>query len=223
MPESRLTPHTLQRLCVALALTTAATAVVGIASQVWMRTVLARGDRLAPRLLEDVVRAGQAKVAVERMTVAGRGYLEDGSSELLARARATETKLDLALEVMRASAPTAEEGGGLGRLPAALQRYRELFESIVVARSAGNDRETARAVMRDRLMPARDEAEAELDALMVRRRERLAAMRARRHDVVARAFRTTAAVGLLGAMAGALCAWLAAAPAPPRPRRRARC
>ena len=151
MHDSRLTPHTLQRLCVALALTTAVTAVVGIGSQAWMRMVLSRGDRVAPRLLEDVLRAGQAKVAAERMTDAGRGYLDDGGGELLARARAEETKLDLALAGLRASAPISEEGGGLGRLPAALSRYREQFESIVVARSAGNDPETARAVMRARL------------------------------------------------------------------------
>ena len=222
MPDSRLTPRTLQRLCVALALTTTATAAAGIASQVWMRMTLARGDHLAPRLLEDVLRAGQAKVAAERMTVSGRGYLDDGRSELLSRARAAEAKLDLALEGLRASASISEEGGGLGRLPAALSRYREQFESIVVARAAGNDPETARVVMRERLMPARDEAEAELDAMMVRRRERLTALRAQRRDVAARAFRTTAAVGLLGVMAGALCAWVAAAPAPARARRRGR-
>jgi hypothetical protein len=222
MPESRLTPHTLQRLCIALALTTAATALVGIAGQVWMRWARDRGDRLAPTLLDDVLRAGRAKVAAERMTALGRRYLDDGRNELLVRVRAEATKLDLVLAELRASAPTAEEGGDLGRLPAALSRYREQFESIVVVRSAGNDPETAHTVMRDRLVPARDDAEAELDALMVRRSQRLTALRVRRRDVAARAFRTTAAFGLLGAVAGTACAWVVAAPAPARPRRRGR-
>jgi hypothetical protein len=187
---------------------TATTAVLVVGGCVWTRTTLDQGDEALVSLVGDLARVSQLEVAAERMVAMGRGYVLTREPELLARAQAAEAKLELALPAVARGPQGALDGGLRERLLDSADRYRALFQNLVVSPPAKGAPE-ADGVLRERLLPARDAFESNVEALAFHDQDRVSVLRAAKRDVAWRIVRFMAPIGLLGIVASCVVAWIA--------------
>ena len=169
-----------------------------------------RGEDALVALADDVTRASQAQATAERMIAVGRGYLLTQEPELLARAQAAEAKLARTLQNIASRAPAGDERGRLEPVLASAKRYRDTFAALLSGEKAPREPREIADALRRRLIPARDELVAGLDALAARRLVEVGQLRAAAHKRGAIAVDLMLAVGLPGAGISVFLIWLLA-------------
>jgi hypothetical protein len=162
-------------------------------------------------LTDDVTRASQAQAAAERMVAVGRGYLLTTEPELLARAQAAEAKLLRTVRTIVASTRTEEERRGLDPLLASAKHYREVFSALLSGENAPYQPREVADAMRKRLIPARDDLTAALDALVARRLGQLEVLRSSARDLRATTVHAMMSLGVVGVLGTVLLVWVVVA------------
>jgi len=157
---------------------------------------------------DDLMHASQAQFAAERMVAVGRGYLLTREPELLARAKEAESDLDVSLHLLDRGDARPSERALLREVQSSASRYRQLLDQSFETTSATEDRAARANVLRDRLLPAREDLGVKLGTLVAHKQSLQLAARQRAGQMAARSVRVTTGLGALALILSAILAWL---------------
>ena len=185
----------------------AVTATTIVASSWLAQSAADRRERILLRYAEDLTSAFQVEAAAERMVASGRGYLLTGDGEMFARVRESQRSLDKALSTLdRADASPAKR-----QLVEAVERdaadYRRVFTQLLETTPATKDRASLAHALRERLIPAREALDRDIEVLLAHEKR---VQDAARERAAAMARRTTWLTAALGGGSLVLSALLAA-------------
>jgi len=198
-------PRFVGRAAAGFGLVTAITALTSISSALYARNASTRREQILTAYATDLTNADRAQLAAERMVAVGRGYLLAPDARALERFRDAEGQLDASLDALDHAGVSAHERELLAQAKRSAVHYRTMFDDII---ESGDPVGPARTEMvRDRLLPAREDLGARVEELVDHKRELQDAARrgARRIDV--RTFVFMASIGIGGAIVSILLAW----------------
>jgi hypothetical protein len=194
----------------ALAVLGAAAAQIATAVYVSSRNAAERSDHAALDLADDLLRASQAEIAAERMVSMSRAYLLTLEPELLARAHAAEAKLQQTLRGLGQRADVLQEGPLFAPILRSAHRYGELVQDLLTDTSGTSTPQGVAYSLRKRVIPARDRFEADLEELIARRQQQIAALHGTTRELSARAVPLMVGVSVFGLIASVMLVRLAA-------------
>ena len=200
----------LERAAIGLLIVNVATVGVVVSGLLMARRASEHGENALVALADDVTRASQAQASAERMIAVGRAYLLAHEPDLLARAQAAEAKLTRTLRTIVSTTAEAEERQRLDPLMVSAKRYRDVFVALVSGEHAPQEPRDVADSLRKRLIPARDELIAGLDALVARRLEQLESVRSSARERRAMTLDVVLVLGVLGVVGSLISASLVA-------------
>ncbi len=198
-------PRFVGRAAAGFGLVTVITALTAIGSTLFARDASTRREQILTAYAGDVTNAYQAQLAAEKMVAVGRGYLLAPDPATLDRFHAAETQLDASLKALDHPGVSAHERELLAQTERSALHYRTMFDDVI---EAGDDSHGERvAMLRDRLLPAREDLGARLGELVDHKKGLQEAGRRAARRMDARTFVFTGALGTAGVVLSFLLAW----------------
>ena len=198
-------PRFVGRAAAGFGLVTVITALTAIGSTLFARDASTRREQILTAYAGDLTNAYQAQLAAEKMVAVGRGYLLAPDPAALDRFRAVETQLDASLEALDHPGVSMHERELLAQTKRSALHYRTMFDDVI---ETGDDRHGERvAMLRDRLLPAREDLGTRLGELVDHKKALQEAGRRAARRMDARTFAFTGALGIAGVVLSLLLAW----------------
>lgn len=198
-------PRFVGRAAAGFGLVTVITALTAIGSAFFARDASTRREQILTEYAGDLTNAYQAQLAAEKMVAVGRGYLLAPDPTALDRFHAAEAQLDASLDALDHPGLSAHERGLLAQTKRSALQYRTMFDGVIETDEEHHGQRAA--MLRDRLLPARDDLGARLEQLVGHKKElqhagRRAARRMDTHTLV-----LTGGLGTVGVFLSFLLAW----------------
>jgi hypothetical protein len=133
---------------------------------------------------------------------------------LWARAHAAEAKLQQTLQGLGRRADALQEAPLFAPILRSAHRYSEVFQGLLADGSGANSPQAVADSLRRKLIPARDRFEADLEELIARRQQQIAALHASTQELSARAVPLMVGISVFGLIAAVMLVRVAAS----RPR-----
>jgi signal transduction histidine kinase len=198
-------PRFVGRAAAGFGLVMAITALTAISSALYARNASTRRELVLTAYATDLTSAYQAQLAAEKMVAVGRGYLLAPDDAALERFHEAEAQLDGSLDALDHVGVSAHERALLAQAKRSADHYRTMFDDVI---ESGDQPGPARTEMlRDRLIPAREDLGARLEELVDHKRDLQGAARTAAHRIDVGTFVFMASIGIAGAIVSLLLAW----------------
>ena len=162
-------PRFVGRAAVGFGLVTAITALTALGSAFYARDASTRREQVLTVYATDLTNAYRAQLGAERMVAVGRGYLLAPDPTGLERFHVAEVQLDSSLDALDHVGVSAHERELLAQAKRSAVHYRTMFDDVI---ESGDQPGPARTEMlRDRLIPAREDLGSRLEELVDHNRE----------------------------------------------------
>lgn len=195
------------RAAVGFALVSAITALSILASAVLSFRAADRREQILTRYADDLVSATGVQTAAERMVAAARGYLLTDTPSVLSRVTEARATLDAALDALDREVATPGEHELQRSVRQSAIRYEERLDALIRTTSATEAHLALARVVRDDMLPAREELDAAVERLVAHKRRLHTEARERTAEMAQRTVRATAWLGVLSLSASVLLAW----------------
>jgi signal transduction histidine kinase len=198
-------PRFVGRTIAGFGLVITVTALTAIGSALYARDASTRREQILTVYTTDLTNAYLAQLAAEKMVAVGRGYLLTPDATALARFQAAETQLDGSLDALDRRGISARERALVAATKRSALHYRTMFDDVIAARA--NRGQTPAAMLRDQLLPARENLGAHLEELGEHKRQLQDEARRAARTMDTHTFAFTAALGTAGVLLSILLAW----------------
>jgi signal transduction histidine kinase len=195
------------RAAIGFAMVAGITAAALVASSLLSRRSADERDRILVRYADDVTSAARVQTAAERMVAAGRGYLLTSTPELQTRVQAARHELDAALVDLDRDDATSTERDLQDFVRRTATRYGDRLEELIKTTSASEDRQSLAQVLRDRLLPLREDLNQSVEELVAHKRHLQEEARRRAGRLARRTVWATVWLGVVSLSLSLALAW----------------
>jgi signal transduction histidine kinase len=195
------------RAAVGFALVAVITAVAICASAVLSFRAADERERILTTYADDLMNAAGVQTAAERLVAAGRGYLLTSGPQLLTRVQNARARLDAHLDALDREEATPIERDLSRSVRQSATRYEERLDELIRKTPAIEDRISLARVLRDELLPLREELDAAVEALAANKQRLQREARERTAQVARKTVNATAWLGIVSLAASLGLAW----------------